>query len=428
MSISSWCWIPVQQVAGVVFPWRNDAKDAVPLARWGLHLLFWSALGVGLWYLNRWGAFERVLRSPWPMLHRTWLPLLALFVYLLGWLSRGLWLSLARDPLPRLWPDLDAAWTETRSALEQADVNLGKTPAFLVLGSLTSELQTLLESLGASSLSARANAPFRVFTRREAIFVVCDSLSQLGTQGKPRQRDAAAARLHYLCQLLARDRGTTLPIQGIMLIVPFAAPRGLTSQMQDDLRVVRQATGLELPVYAAVSGVDTKSSTGWYLQFPPLPDLDPAEVPTMFQEGIDWLFLERMTADVRAQFRLDSTTPEAGILPPALRENIRLYQSLGAVQAWRTRLKQVLLEGTQNEYSEPGMLAGCYFLPAGEAKSLPQALWGDLLANQHNVAWSAETIALRALKRRQTRLGYGLGVLGVCASLAGVGAFLAWRL
>ena len=47
-----------------------------------------------LWQLNRWSGLDRLLRSPWPILHRVWLPLLAGAVYSLGWLGLGLWTSL----------------------------------------------------------------------------------------------------------------------------------------------------------------------------------------------------------------------------------------------------------------------------------------------------------------------------------------------
>ena len=51
----------------------------------------------------------------------------------------------------------------------------------------------------------------------------------------------------------------------------------------------------------------------------------------------------------------------------------------------------------------------------------------DLLANQHNATYTAETIAARGLGRRRTAMGYGLGMLGICAALVGVGLYLAVR-
>jgi hypothetical protein len=448
MLLLSSCVYPVRQLTAIVYPWRDDGKaSAVLRLRWCLHLLLWSSLLAGLWYLNRWGSLERLLRSSWPTLHHTWLPLLGLLVYLLGWLSRGLWLSLQRDPLSSVWPDLDVAWKETLTGLERAKIDVRTTPLFLILGPLTPDVHALLKSLGAACISQRANDPFHVFAQPQAVFVVCHRLSQLGMHGAAADvNEPSAARLHHLGQLLTRDRAAQVPVQGIVLVVPFAATqsraatRKVVAGTQNDLRVLRQATGLEVPLYLAVSGLDLQAdgmnaAAAWFQRFPPLPDLDPAEVQLMFQEGVDRFCLEQIAGEIRSQFRLDlSTSPERkqpGELPPNLRENIRLYRWLCAIRAWRTNLGQLLVEGTRNDYSEPGMVAGCYVLPTGGAKAqtaaMAKALTGDMLANQRTVCWTAETIAAHTEQRRRTWLGYSVGLLGVFAILAAVGWFFIGR-
>jgi IcmF-related N-terminal domain len=425
VTLLSMCLSPVRELAAIAYPWRDDGKRSAAL-RWGLHLLLGSALLAGLWYLNRWGGLERVLRSPWPALHRTWLPLLGLLTYLLGWLSRGLWLSLQRDPLPSVWPDLNIAWQEARVGLKQANIDVETTPLFLILGPLTPDLRALLQAVGAAGVSQRAELPLHVFAHRPAVFVVSDSQAQLGRPSP--DANARAARLNHLCDLLARDRGTRLPIQGIVLAVPFAAVQSMTAtrkvvaETQDDLRAVRQATGLEVPLYLAISGLDlriadAKGEAAWFMRFPPLPDLDPAEVHRMFQDGVDRLCLEQIAGEVRSHFQVEADGRPA----EALRENIRLYRWLAAIHAWRVNLGRLLVEGTRNEYSEPGMVAGCYVLPSGTAKSaLAHALSVDLLAYQHTACWTAEARAAHARQRRRTWLGYGVGLLGLAASLAAV--------
>ena len=169
----------VQQLAGIVYPWRSEAKAQMPLLRWCLHLVLWTGLLAGLWYLNRWGGLERVLRSPWPMLHRTWLPLLALSIYGLGWLARGLWLALACDPLPTSWPDVDAAWNEVRVALDKTNIDVGRAPLFLILGPLThnqisiaADLQFSIGVTGPEELGAVCSES-RQLKRANYIGVVC---------------------------------------------------------------------------------------------------------------------------------------------------------------------------------------------------------------------------------------------------------------
>ena len=405
----SLCWSPLGPLVAVLFPSRNNGS----LLRWCVHLVVWTSLLGGLWYLNRLGGLERVLRSPWPTLHRTWLPLLGLLVYVLGWLSRGLWLSLRREPLPNLFVDADDAWRDARIAAERENISLLESPLFLVLGSLTDDLRRLLDSLGATCTSKRVDLPFHVFTQREAVFVVCDNHGQDET--------LAAARLQRLCQLLAHERTANLPIQGVVLVVPFQAMpvETLVAGMRDDLRIVQKATGLDAPLYLALSGLDAPSSgQAWFQRFPALPDLDPAEIPTMFHEGIDALCQGQIASEIRDQFHTDARLPE----------NIGVYRRLHAMQAWRTRLSQLVVEGTQSDCSEPAKLVGCYFLPAGKTESqgsaLAQALWTDLLTNQGATSWTAEAIDSHAERKRRTWIGYGAGLFGACIAIAGIGWLL----
>jgi hypothetical protein len=313
-------------------------------------------------------------------------------VYLVDWLSYGLWRVMRRDALGDPWPELRTAWEEACRTQERAHVNPVETPLFLVLGPLTRELQGLLESFGAHPAARRSYSPLQVFNHPEAMFVACGNLSHLGRHGEvSRQRDETEPRLRYLCQLLMRDRSARLPIQGIVVAMPFAATQAhaelhdVILACQDDLHVIRQATGLEVPLFLAFHGLETMPTQLAALpeclqRFPPLPDLDPAEIVAMYREGVDQFCLEQLPGQLRSLLNLCPTPPSAG-------ENIRLYRWLSAVATWRTRLQQLILEGTRNEFSEPGMVAGCYLWATPPAKSATaHALWADLLAHQHIAA------------------------------------------
>ncbi|MBI3824306.1 MAG: hypothetical protein HY289_16690 [Planctomycetes bacterium] len=402
---------PIRELVAIALPWPARRTDGLSLVRWCLHALLWTSLVAGLWYLNRTGGFDRLLRSPWPTLHRTWLPLLGVSAYLLVWLSRELWVALRRDPAVSPFPEIDAAWEEACTALTRADVDVGRAPLFLMLGAGSADTRPALDVLGAVAMLPRPGGPIHVLAKPDGIFVVCAGVAP-----------ADGGRLEYLCGLLTRDRRERLPIQGIVLAVPTTAlqadalARQAIETAQGELRALRAATGLEVPLHVAVVGADLDDIGASSLRFPPVPDVDPAEAPTMIQSGMDELCLQQAGRSVLAQFRVDADA-----------DNDRLFRALSALRAVRRRLGRLLIEGTRNDVSDPGMIAGCYFLPARDPKSAVQSLWSDLRAHQHTAAWTAEAAAAQARRRRNAWIARGLAVLGICASLALAGCVVALR-
>jgi hypothetical protein len=363
-------------------------------------------------------------------LHRTWLPLVAFSVYVLAWLSRGLWLAFESASFQDAASDLEAGWSELHASLDRVQLDFQQLPVFLILGPRTSSVSAWLEAIGAAPLPCRANLPLGVFANSEAIFLMADQISQSGKLGQHHPSTSTGESLAHLCQLLSAERTARLPIQGVVLVAPTSAlqsksaARDVAAAMQADLRVVREATGAEVPIYLALSVADLPTGVelpAWFQRFPPHPDMDPAEVPSMFEDGLNSLFLQRIPTDLRERFRLDTAQRQQGTLSPAVRENVQLYQWMCGLQAWRSRLVQCLLEGTQTDDAEPGMVAGCYFLPSGPATTPDQPMWQDLLAHQHAAAWTPEALAAFAAGRRSTWVGFGIGVVGVCAFVATAG-------
>ncbi|HZZ81209.1 MAG TPA: hypothetical protein VFE62_22085, partial [Gemmataceae bacterium] len=279
-------WTPFREVAAVAYPVWDDRGTK---ARWVLHLVFWGVLLTLLWQVNALGGLERVLRSPWPGLHRFWLPLVAVALYPIGWLALGLWTALREKPEAGGWPLIESAWRETTSALEQAGIDAAATPTFLVLGPLTPETRALLTGQGATPLGLRAAAPFQVFAQHQAIFIACASL-------KASVDDAGTAPLQYLCSVLLRERAPRHPLQGVIVVLPFDADdaRQAVAACREELQAIRAATYLEAPIHVVVRGMPEGPAPldGLMLRFPPLPDLDPAEVASMVRRGFDWLCLD----------------------------------------------------------------------------------------------------------------------------------------
>jgi hypothetical protein len=77
-------------------------RGFVGFLRWVLHFIFLGLVLAGLWYLNYALGLERALRSPWPFLHKVWLPVLFFLLYILCWLGYALYrfapLTVSFDP------------------------------------------------------------------------------------------------------------------------------------------------------------------------------------------------------------------------------------------------------------------------------------------------------------------------------------------
>jgi hypothetical protein len=215
-------------------------------------------------------------------------------------------------------------------------------------------------------------------------------------------------------------------MQGMVLVVTplalqsAAATRTAIERMQTELHIVRQTLGLEIPLFLVLAGLPAGPDVGaaWLARFPPVPDLDPAEVPAMVATAVDWLFLEQIPADLRGCFRVEDQPTAATRLTPIMNENVQLYRWLVAVQSWRARLVEWALAGTRTDDAEPGMVAGCYLL---NGPSTGQALWHDLLSHQHTFAWTPDAIARNAERAKYIRCGYALGfaAFGIGSAILG---------
>src|SRR5262249_28902346 len=73
----------------------------------------------------------------------------------------------------------------------------------------------------------------------------------------------ASARLRYLCRLIARDRQPYCPVNGILLLVPFAGTASEEQAQrtggvcQTDLLTARRAWRVQCPVFPLVCDLET---------------------------------------------------------------------------------------------------------------------------------------------------------------------------
>jgi hypothetical protein len=155
------------------------------------------AVLVALGWLNHVLDLDKVLRSPWPVLHKIWLPLLFILGCALYWLGLWLWRLLAPEKVVSEYPDIDDAWQEGIAALRQAGIAVGQVPLFLVLGRPHRSSKQLFDAsqmnFPVRHIPRKPEAPIHITGSAEGIFVTCEGASLLGRQADLLRPDATPA-------------------------------------------------------------------------------------------------------------------------------------------------------------------------------------------------------------------------------------------
>lgn len=181
-------WDGLQWLVGLVLPVfarASDFRRIGPALRWALHVLLVIAILVGLYFLNK--AYGLVpttwVPSSIAFLRDSWLPILFLMIYVLGWLGWCLWRLLGAEEEVSDFPDIDAAWDEAMLALRREGIYLPDVPVFLVLGQPAGGEQALFEAakidFTVKGVPVRADAPLRVYGNPDSVFVTCAGTSVL---------------------------------------------------------------------------------------------------------------------------------------------------------------------------------------------------------------------------------------------------------
>ena len=285
-----------------------------------------------------------------------------------------------------------------------------------------------------------------------SLLVTEEQASQPAAQSRRRvflksrtQVDEAKARLQHLCQLIVRHRRPYCPINGILVLLPFACTDSdedasqATSACELDLHVIRDITQVQCPVF--VLGCDAEQSPGFreLLQrmpasqrerrlgqrFPLVPDLEPGGVPAMVQEGVSWFSYTFLPALIYNLFRLGPPGNEQpqGELPEALVGNMRLYQFLSEVGQRRKCWTRFLTRGLLLDVPKAFLFGGFYLAGTGPDTQHDQAfvhgVFQRLPESQNFVSWTPEALAQENDYKRWTRYGYVL-LLVVIAVVGGL--------
>ncbi len=258
--------------------------------------------------------------------------------------------------------------------------------------------------------------------------------------------DRLLARLRYLCHRISRDRRPYCPINGILLLIPYAATGGESeakeagSLCQRDLEAIREAFQVDCPIFTIVCDLERVPGFDEFVKFfpegqrrrllgqemPLAPDLDAAGRARMTERGVLWVGDVLFPKLVYKFWGVEGADPASG--PLAASANVRLYEFLARIRGAQRRLGRVLNRGVVMPASGPPMLGGCAFAATGKdlvrEQGFANGIFRLLIDNQNHVAWTEDARQADADFRRWTTLGY-LGLLLFIAAIVALG-YLLW--
>lgn len=209
-------------ILGLIAPIKKVTKAGVSLGwsqpvRWMLHFVILGAILVALWFLSPilLAHMGRYMNLP----KELYLPgLFLLFPYATGWIVYGIYRLATAEESAAAYPEIDAAWAKACEALGQANIQLGETPLFLVLGRPEAPEDFFFQGanlqLTVPQTPAEADAPLHVYANREAIFVTCGRSCLLGKLASILALEGmaqAAAEPAQPLEALEADDGTVVP-------------------------------------------------------------------------------------------------------------------------------------------------------------------------------------------------------------------------
>jgi hypothetical protein len=273
----------------------------------------------------------------------------------------------------------------------------------------------------------------------------------------PEESAAGPKRLAYLCELIKQDRQPYCPINGVLVLIPWAAldsdevTREAIPLLAADLAVARRTLRLRYPHMLMVCDLEEahgfeefrrgfpkdmlKQRIGQRL--PLVPDRPPAEVPAVMAQAADWISQCVISSWVLKFLRLE--------WPPELRKtpdfvpsyNRRLFQFLLGIYNRVPRLGRLMARGLPSgidtrQQSEPAdalpLCGGCYLAATGrdeKQQAFVAGVFQRLNESQSAVSWSNTAISEDRVYRNWANITIIIVVLILLMS--GFGFYQMWR-
>ncbi len=260
------------------------------------------------------------------------------------------------------------------------------------------------------------------------------------------------ARFEHLCRLIVRDRFPYCPINGVLLLVPFAATDGDQDALdtgatcQYDLATLRRTLQVNAPTLALLCDLETAPGFSEFVDrfpekqrlqrvgqrcplVPALPeDAGRARAETDMLTGLaDWLCGTVVPGWVYKHFELE--VPGRSDQHTAVRGNIRLFQFMHDLRQRQRRLGRLLSQAVVAKEGEPLLFGGCYLGATGSDPNRDQAfvagVFRRLSDEENNVSWTVGALDEEASYGRRIGLFHTAVAVLVVAELAllGLGFF-----
>jgi hypothetical protein len=278
-----------------------------------------------------------------------------------------------------------------------------------------------------------------------------DEIARLEKKDKPRrtallnteEARTIAARFEHVCRLIVRDRRPYCPVNGILVLLPFAGAEGDEEATQtgdaarSDLATARRIFQVHCPSLALVCDLEMARGFGEFAshfsekqrqqrlgqRFPHVPDARPENLPQVIDDMSGWVCHAVFPNWVYKYFRIEA--PQKDNLATAVQKNRRLFQFLEELRSRKTRLSRILTRALLLDASGPLLFGGCYFGATGPDASREQAfvagVFARLAKEQGILCWTDEAQAEDEAAARWTTMGYaalGILVVGVIAAVA----------
>ncbi len=308
------------------------------------------------------------------------------------------------------------------------------------------------------TLSEGSSDPFKTMggpagagaTLRIEDFVASErqNLAKLLQHGPRRPKQAVdfdkyAARLRYLCHLIARDRQGFCPVNGILLVLPVTLTdpgipvSEVTSACRTDLAEAFEVFRMRCPVLALISDLEKLPGFPDLVErlpsgqirnrmgqrFPLVPDVDSDEAPLRVRDSVSWIGTTLFPSMVHSLFQVE--VPGGEDVTEVVRVNSQLYRFLATMRDRHERLAQVVKDCLPTLSGEPILFRGCYLAGTGTDSVTEQAFASSvlrrLIEDQDNVTWTSAALLHDA---SFTRVARGLKIFLLCVIGVGIASIL----